>query len=143
MQAQALAEAGGASRLLILPSDLPLISSEDVDALVAASERSAVVITPDRASEGTNALLLSPPLALIPSFGEASFDRHQQLAERASLEVAVVKRWGLALDLDTPADVLRLFAIGQECRAVRLLQNLDVTSRLTHLTGVQPAPSGV
>jgi 2-phospho-L-lactate guanylyltransferase len=142
VQAQLAAEDGGATSLLVLPADLPLIAADDVEALVAASGSSAVVISPDRASEGTNALLLSPPSALVPSFGVASFERHRQLAARAGREVAVVRRWGLALDLDTPADVLRLFALGQECRAIRLLRDLDVTSRLGPLTDAQPAPFG-
>ena len=141
VQAQAVANGGGAASLLILPSDLPLISSEDVEALIGAARIASVVISPDRAAEGTNSLLLQPPLALEPAFGVASFSRHQRLAEQAGLTVAVVKRWGLALDLDTPADVLRLFAIGRECRAAGLLQELDVASRLARLTETQGAPS--
>lgn len=142
VQAQAAAEGGGAARLLILPSDLPLIGADDVDALVGASNSVAVVISPDRAAEGTNALLLCPPAALVPAFGVGSFERHRRLAHAAGLDVAIVKRWGLALDLDTPADVLRLLAIGQECRAARLLHEIEITGRLAQLGVVQAAPSG-
>ena len=142
VQAQATAEAGAATRLLILPSDLPLIGAADVDALVLAAGSSSVVVSPDRALEGTNALLLSPPAALLPAFGVGSFERHRQLAQDASLSVAIVKRWGLALDLDTPADVLRLLAIGRECRAARLLGDLEIGSRLAQLGSEQPARSG-
>ena len=142
VQAQAVAQAGAASGLLILPSDLPLIGAEDVDALAAAPDHAAVVISPDRAAEGTNALLLRPPSALIPAFGVGSFERHRQQAAAAGLAASVVRRWGLALDLDTPADVLRLLAIGQECRAARLLQELEIASRLARLGAGTPAPSG-
>lgn len=141
-QAQAAARTAGASSLLILPSDLPLIGAEDVDALVAAVEAAPVVISPDRAAEGTNALLVSPPNAIPSNFGVGSFERHQRLSEEAGLRVSVVSRWGLALDLDTPADVLRLLAIDQECRAARLLHDLEIRSRFASLGLGQPAPSG-
>lgn len=141
-QAQAAAQTAGASSLLTLPSDLPLIDAEDVDALMAAADDEGVVISPDRVSEGTNALLLSPPTGIRPSFGVGSFERHQRLAAEAKLPVTVVRRWGLALDLDTPADVLRLLAIDQVCRAARLLHDLDIRSRLAGIGLGQPAPSG-
>jgi 2-phospho-L-lactate/phosphoenolpyruvate guanylyltransferase len=128
IQAQAAAETAGVSQMLILPSDLPLLGVADVDALVSAAETASVVIAPDREAEGTNALLLNPPSALVPSFGESSFERHLQMAESAGLPLGVVKRWGLALDLDTPADILRLYAIGEQCRAAKLLQSMGATS---------------
>ena len=143
IQAQAVAQSAGASRLLILPSDLPLVAADDIEALITAAQLSPIVISPDRASEGTNALLLGPPIAIHPSFGVGSFERHQRLAAHAGLSAGVIRRWGLALDLDTPADVLRLLAIDQECRAARLLHDLEILSRLAGIGLVQSAPSGV
>jgi 2-phospho-L-lactate guanylyltransferase len=136
VQAQAAVGAADALHLMILPSDLPLLSIEDVDALADAAESSSVVIAPDRESEGTNALVLSPPAAIVPAFGEQSFARHQRLGERAGLSVAVMKRLGLALDLDTPADVLRLYAIGEESRTAMLLRQMGVTPQVIASLGL-------
>ena len=94
-------------------------------------------IVPDRAAEGTNALLLSPPTALEPSFGEASYARHVRLARDARLSVAVVERDGLALDLDTPADVAVLVAAHHDGRAARWLRELQVERRLNPLEPAQ------
>jgi 2-phospho-L-lactate guanylyltransferase len=135
--AQRVATAGLADGLLILPSDLPRFARADLDAVLAASVDAPVVIAPDRAAEGTNALLLRPPLALAPSFGLGSFTRHRQRAEQAGHRVVVVERAGLGLDLDTPADVAALLADPQNGLAVSLLRTLGVERRLSDLEPAQ------
>jgi 2-phospho-L-lactate guanylyltransferase len=142
-QAQAVAAAAGASHLLILPADLPLLQSADVTALLAAlppvgeteaesnaDHAAGVVIAPDRGTGGTNALLLSPPDLIAPAFGEDSFVRHRALALSVGAVCTVVEREGLALDLDTPADVLALLASGHNGRAASLLRRLGMPARL-------------
>lgn len=127
--AQKVAEAGGVEGLLIVPADVPLIGRSDVDTILDAAVDVSVVIVPDRAADGTNALLLSPPTALGPSFGEASYARHIRLAHEADLRVCVVEREGLRLDLDTPADVAELLGRGHDGRAATLLRELRVERR--------------
>jgi 2-phospho-L-lactate guanylyltransferase len=138
-QAQAVAAAASADALLVVPGDLPTVSSLDIAALLDASppDASSVPIAPDRSDEGTNALLLAPPAAIAPSFGLGSFVRHAELARQAGLTPAVVRRPGLALDLDTPADVALLLAGGQDCRAARLLRELGIEERLGRLPAAQ------
>ena len=60
----------GAERVLLVPGDCPLLDPKQIDALVArpVAQRSALIV-PDRHGTGTNALLLTPPEALEPSFG--------------------------------------------------------------------------
>lgn len=137
VQAQALAAEGGAEALLIVPADLPLIRADDLVAVLEAAATAQAVIAPDRAGNGTNALLIAPPVAIEPSFGEASFERHRALAEAADLNLAVVERLGLGLDLDTPADVALLLATDQESPAARLLRELGAVDRLDRLAAAQ------
>jgi 2-phospho-L-lactate guanylyltransferase len=134
--AQRLAE-GTATDLLLLPADLPLVGSNDVGALMRAAEDAGVALAPDRADDGTNAMLLRPPSILRPSFGEQSFGRHRHVAEQDRLSVTIVRRPGLALDLDRPTDVAALLATGGDCRARRLLLDLDAGGRLDALLGAQ------
>jgi 2-phospho-L-lactate guanylyltransferase len=136
-QAQQMARVEGAASLLIVPADLPLLAPTDVRAIMDAAETAPVVIAPDHAENGTNALQLTPPGAVEPSFGEASFERHRRLAEEAGLRCAMVQRYGLGLDLDTPADVSRLLASGRDSRATRLLRELDVSGRIECLVTAQ------
>jgi 2-phospho-L-lactate guanylyltransferase len=102
----------GASSLLVLFSDLPLVGPEDVRTLVRPSEQSAVVIGPDRRSEGTNALLLTPPGAIEFAFGRGSFEKHLTAAARAGQDATVIQVEGIGFDVDFPSDLEDLYALG-------------------------------
>ena len=91
--------------VVILAGDLPLVRPGDVDALVRAIPARGLAVARAR-DGGSNALGLRPPGVLVPSFGAtASAALHLRRARRAGLEAVVCDRPGLALDLDTPADV--------------------------------------
>jgi len=100
--------AAGASAVLILPIDLPEVSSAAIGDLLAALDRPRrplVVIVPDRHGRGTNALLLAPPDAIDTCFGGDSRFAHAAAAEAVGAEL--IELGGpLALDLDTPDDLL-------------------------------------
>jgi 2-phospho-L-lactate guanylyltransferase len=83
----------------------------EVDALVARRAPSpSVLVVPDRHGTGTNALLITPPGAFEPSFGEGSHERHLQLAGDAGLAAETVLVPSLGLDLDTPEDLAAIEA---------------------------------
>ena len=96
----------GIERALLVPGDCPLLSPTDISALLAheTTERSALIV-PDRHGTGTNALLLTPPDVLAPSFGPDSRRRHLADAQAAGVEAEVVELESLALDIDTPDDL--------------------------------------
>lgn len=92
--------------VLVLPADLPLISHDDVLALIGrAVDPPVVVIAPDRHGKGTNALLISPSGLIDYDFGENSFQRHCQRAEKAGARLEIVNLPSLGLDLDLPEDL--------------------------------------
>ena len=68
------------------------------------------MIVPDRHGTGTNALLLSPPGVIAPSFGPDSRSRHEALAEAAGVRWAVARPASLLLDIDTGDDLGALHA---------------------------------
>jgi 2-phospho-L-lactate/phosphoenolpyruvate guanylyltransferase len=91
--------------VLILPADLPLITREDIQALLdRAVKPPVVVIAPDRHGKGTNALLIAPAGLIEYDFGENSFQRHSERAKRAGARLEVVDLPSLGLDLDMPED---------------------------------------
>jgi len=106
-QARQTAMAAGASALLVLPSDLPLLSVTDLHELVAASEQSEVVIAPSY-DGGTNALLLRPPDVLAFAFGMNSYQAHLNQATAAGLAVHTVTKQSLAQDVDQPQDLVHV-----------------------------------
>lgn len=105
--AAATAKAG---RALLVPGDCPLLDPSEIDALIGRSSAAAVIV-PDRHGTGTNALLLTPPDSLQPSFGPDSCARHVANAERDGTRAEVVEVASLALDVDTPADLETLHAM--------------------------------
>ena len=91
--------------VLVLPADLPLITRDDILALIQrAIEPPVVVIAPDRHKKGTNALLISPPGLIEYDFGENSFQRHCELIKKAGARLEIVDLPSLGLDLDLPED---------------------------------------
>lgn len=104
----AAAVAGGARRVVLLPGDCPLLDPRELDRLLTGMPERYVAVVPDRHGEGTNALALSPPDAIAPAFGEGSRARHVSLAREAGVPYGVEELPSLALDLDTPADIVAL-----------------------------------
>ena len=96
----------GATAVLILPSDLPLLTPGDVAALIAAAgNETGVVIAPDRREQGTNALLARPPRAIPYAFGPGSLAMHVRLARERQMPVHLYRAEGLGLDVDRPEDL--------------------------------------
>ena len=103
----AAAESAGAGAALVLPGDVPLVRADDLRALLEAAGAAprAVVLVPDRAGVGTNALLLRPPRIIDPAFGPNSAARHFAAARASGATALRVERPSLGLDVDTPADL--------------------------------------
>jgi 2-phospho-L-lactate guanylyltransferase len=106
--------ADGFERVLLVPGDTPLLDPAEVESLLAIPR--AVSIVPDRHGTGTNALVLSPPDAIAPSFGPGSLKRHMAGAEAAGVPSAVEKIPTLMLDVDTGDDLSALTAALAERR---------------------------
>jgi 2-phospho-L-lactate/phosphoenolpyruvate guanylyltransferase len=102
------AVSGGARCVVLLPGDCPLLDPRELDGLLTGVPERYVGVVPDRHRTGTNALVLSPPVAIRPAFGEGSLARHLEAAREAGIPHAEEDIPSLALDLDTPADVIAL-----------------------------------
>lgn len=98
--------------VLIVPADLPLITPEDVRAMLdRVKNPPVVVVAPDRHRQGTNALLICPVGLIDYVFGPGSFQHHCELALKAGARLEIVDLPSLALDVDLPED---LEIVGQE-----------------------------
>jgi 2-phospho-L-lactate guanylyltransferase len=104
----AAAEASGANCVALLPGDCPLLDPRELDKMLTGVPDPYVAVIPDRHGSGTNALVLAPPSAIEPSFGEGSRDRHVREARAAGIPYGVEELPSLGLDLDTPADIVAL-----------------------------------
>lgn len=112
-RASRMATAQGATGVLVVPADLPMLDSTALEAVLARAEPPPVVIVaPDRRHRGTNALFLSPPGLIEYEFGPQSFRKHTQRARAAGARLEVCEVASLGLDVDTPEDLDALTASG-------------------------------
>jgi len=102
---------GGAEAVLLLSSDLPLVTEAAVRDLLQAAGRltsPVVVAAPATGRGGTNALYLRPPGAIGLHFGDESLAQFRADAEQHGVRFVVFQSDALALDLDEPADLARI-----------------------------------
>lgn len=101
---------GKARAVLILSSDLPLVTPRSVREMLDIAGRiapPAVVAAPAIGRGGTNALYMSPPDAISLHFGQDSLEAFRREAEAKGVNFAVHHSEALALDLDEPEDLER------------------------------------
>lgn len=129
-----LAQAAGDDVMLVLHADLPLLGGADIDAaLDACTARQVLVVAPDRHGRGTNLLAFHNSVVPAFCFGADSCAAHQRRAREQGLAVQLLRRPGLALDLDEPADLAALLAQAPDCHGGRsraLLQGAELGARL-------------
>jgi 2-phospho-L-lactate guanylyltransferase len=100
--------ASGVTSLLVLAADVPLVTVEELRALLDAAARGVLVAAPDWRGLGTNALLWDLSDSVTPCFGAGSLAAHERMAAGAGLAFAPITRPGLALDIDEPAQLRTL-----------------------------------
>ena len=119
--ARSVAIARGATAVLVVPADLPAISTGALDGLLGGAGKALaggagggsgigalgglVGVVADQHGRGTNALLLSPPTVIAPAFGADSRMKHESAAHQAGARFLELES-PLSLDVDTSADLL-------------------------------------
>lgn len=101
----------GAGRVVVIHSDLPLVTS--VRSLDPGTDE--LLLAPDRHGAGTNVVSTPTPQFRF-SYGPGSFARHLAEAERLGLAVRTVHDPTLGWDVDVPDD-LTVFTSGSPDRA--------------------------
>jgi 2-phospho-L-lactate guanylyltransferase len=112
--------AAGYTRVILVPGDTPLLDAAELDALLDRCEGDALAagVVADRHGTGTNALVLSPPDAMEPSFGPGSLERHLSIANEAGISHRAELAPSLAHDVDTPDDLAALREVLDGCRTL-------------------------
>ena len=101
-------ERRGASSVLVIHSDLPLLKPREIDEFLEQSQGYSVSLTPSKDGTGTNALLMRPPRVIRPVFGRDSFRKHLSLAMKRNARSRVLRFRGISFDVDKPRDLVNL-----------------------------------
>jgi len=108
-KAQGYVSEHGGGCFLVLPSDLPLMTPQDISRLIEQMDgKRILVIVPDHLQSGTNALLMSDPELIKPCFGTDSFRKHTRQALAKNAELVVYLNQNIQWDLDTSLELNRI-----------------------------------
>lgn len=110
-----------AERVLVLPADVPLITSTDINNIVKMAQNNTMVISPSQ-NGGTNALLQTPPGIVSPSFGPGSFKKHINKALAKHVQAKIYVSSNVILDIDSERDLEQLLKGGRTTTANRFLR---------------------
>ncbi len=124
------AEKDGAEFSLVIPGDIPLVTADEIAAVLAAAPSEGTVLVPAADGRGTNAILRRP-CALIPCrFGNDSFLPHRAAARATQKELVVLDGLpGIALDIDRPEDLPELAEGKPRTRTQRLVREWGIVTR--------------
>ncbi|MDE1862516.1 MAG: 2-phospho-L-lactate guanylyltransferase [Thaumarchaeota archaeon] len=96
----------GFESTVVFPQDVPLIQTEDVNALLDfRTDGPDVLVVPSRKFDGTNALVRTPPGVMETHYDEDSYRIHLSTAERRGSRSALVLIQRMMMDMDDRSDL--------------------------------------
>lgn len=123
----------GIEAILVLPADIPLVRSSDIDLLLNHAPGHAspfALLVPSHDRMGTNALLLSPPDAIRLRFGYDSFSYHLREMADHGLPLRALENERIGLDIDGPSDLRRFLSLGRKGETYSRLMEMGVAGAL-------------
>jgi len=120
-------EARGVDSTLVIPGDIPLIQVHELEQILQAAPDEGSVLVPAADGRGTNAAWRRPAGLFPLRFGNDSFKPHLAAARATQKPCVVLQLPGIALDIDSPADLRQLAEAPGETRAQRLARQWDLT----------------
>jgi 2-phospho-L-lactate guanylyltransferase len=98
------------SESLIVPIDLPLLSTKDLDDIIKHSRKfeKGICIVPSKRFDGTNVLLRKPSLVINTFYDNNSFYNHVKSAAKNKVSVEILNNENLMVDLDTMDDIVAI-----------------------------------
>jgi len=120
----------GSGAMLTIPGDVPLVTPQEVEQLIAAHDRRPdFVIAPAHDGRGSNAVLCAPPDAVRLKFGDDSFLPRLAAARALGLEPKILHLAGIGLDIDHPRDLAAFMGVASQTQARTLLADARIMLR--------------
>ena len=116
---------GKARKVIIVPSDIPLIGKTNISMLIEASKKLDFIIVPSKGG-GTNMIIMKP-LAINTQFEGFSYEKHVKVAEKKKLNPQVHDSFFMALDVNTTEDLGEIMIHGKNTHTRKYLKELKVT----------------
>ena len=115
---------GKTRKVIIVPSDIPLIGKTNIAMLIEASKSLDFIIVPSKGG-GTNMMIMKP-MAIHTHFEGFSYKEHVNAAERKKLNPQVHDSLFMALDVNTAEDLGEIMIHGEKTHTRKYLKELKV-----------------
>ena len=112
---------GKARKIIIVPSDIPLIGKTNIKMLIDASKNLDFIIVPSKGG-GTNMIIMKP-MAIPTQFEGFSYKKHVNVAEKKRLNPQVHDSFFMALDVNTTEDLGEIMIHGEKTHTREYLKN--------------------
>ncbi len=120
----------GEQSTLVIPADIPLIESWELEEIYKHEPAEGSVLVPASDGRGTNAALRRPANLFPLRFGNDSFKPHHAAAQATGKSCVVLNLPGIAVDVDNPSDLRQLLALPGETHAQRLARSWNLPADL-------------
>ena len=120
--ATAECEQRGYDTTVIIPGDIPLITSDELGRVLDAAPAAGAVFVPAYDRRGSNCILRRPASLIPLRFGNDSFLPHCEAMRRTGKELVILEMPGIGLDIDNPHELDLLVQREGDTNAQRLLR---------------------
>jgi 2-phospho-L-lactate guanylyltransferase len=121
-------ESRGVDSTLVIPGDIPLINTAELEQILEAAPAEGSVLVPAADGRGTNAAWRRPAGLFPLRFGNDSFKPHLAAARATQKQCVILSLSGIALDVDNPSDLRQLAEAPGETRSQQLARQWDLTN---------------
>ena len=121
--ATAWCEQRGYDTTVVVPGDIPLITSGELQRVLDAAPAEGAVFVPAYDRRGSNCILRRPASIILLRFGNDSFLPHCEAMRKTGRELVVLEMPGIGLDIDNPHELELLLQRDGSTNAQRLLRS--------------------
>jgi len=116
-------EGQGYDTTIVVPGDIPLITSDELHRVLDAAPAEGAVFVPAYDRRGSNCILRRPASIIPLRFGNDSFLPHCEAMRQTGKQLVILEMPGMGLDIDNPHELGLLVEREGDTNAQRLLRS--------------------
>ena len=115
------------SSILIIPADIPLVKSNDIDELIhLGHSKDSIIVVPSHRKDGTNAFYQKLPHVVNVWYGEDSFQKNLESISKQDISYLVLEKNVFALDIDLKEDLEKIQQINDSSETSLFVKTLNL-----------------
>ncbi|NVM27381.1 MAG: 2-phospho-L-lactate guanylyltransferase [Candidatus Helarchaeota archaeon] len=115
------------SSILIIPADIPLVKSNDIDELIHLGQtKDSIIVVPSHRKDGTNAFYQKLPHVVNVWYGEDSFQKNLESISNQDISYLVLEKDVFALDIDLKEDLEKIQQINDSSETSLFVKTLNL-----------------